>query len=229
MILDLPAAATWRQKGRSGRSPAPRPVAFRQDTHMRVFVTGGTGFIGSRVVQRLAARGDDVCCLVRATSPTERIEHLGVETVVGDLFDPESLQRWAARRRRVHPPCRGQLVGRDRLGPGREGDRGRHPRRAAGGWRAERHPAGARVLRSRGERVEGADHMGRERAVRAGGQSWSALRHLEAPGRGHGPGRGGGRPRRGDREPGRGLRPGRRGLDHGGDGTRLAQELAGWH
>ena len=63
---------------------------------MRVFVTGGTGFIGSRVVQRLAARGDDVCCLVRPTSPTERIEHLGVETVVGDLFDPESLQRGIA-------------------------------------------------------------------------------------------------------------------------------------
>ena len=63
---------------------------------MRVFVTGGTGFIGSRVVARLAARGDEVRCLVRPTSPVERIEHLGVETIVGDLFDPESLERGMA-------------------------------------------------------------------------------------------------------------------------------------
>ena len=32
---------------------------------MRVFVTGGTGFIGGEVVRQLRGRGDDVVCLVR--------------------------------------------------------------------------------------------------------------------------------------------------------------------
>ena len=59
---------------------------------MRVFVTGGTGFIGSRVVGQLRARGDEVRCLVRRTSSTRRIDGLGVETVVGDLFDRDSLR-----------------------------------------------------------------------------------------------------------------------------------------
>ena len=32
---------------------------------MKVFVTGGTGFIGGEVVRQLRERGDDVVCLVR--------------------------------------------------------------------------------------------------------------------------------------------------------------------
>ena len=32
---------------------------------MRVVVTGGAGFIGRAIVERLAARGDDVVALVR--------------------------------------------------------------------------------------------------------------------------------------------------------------------
>jgi uncharacterized protein YbjT (DUF2867 family) len=32
---------------------------------VKVFVSGGTGFIGGEVVRQLRARGDDVTCLVR--------------------------------------------------------------------------------------------------------------------------------------------------------------------
>ena len=35
---------------------------------MRVFVTGGAGFIGRAVVRRLRARGDDVVAVVRDPS-----------------------------------------------------------------------------------------------------------------------------------------------------------------
>lgn len=56
-------------------------------------VTGGTGFIGSRLVEALVASGREVRCLVRATSNTAALEALGVECVVGDLRDAESLER----------------------------------------------------------------------------------------------------------------------------------------
>jgi dihydroflavonol-4-reductase len=62
---------------------------------MRVFVTGGNGFIGSVVVRRLTARGDEVRCLLRSASRTERIGDLRVERVYGDVRDLESLRAGA--------------------------------------------------------------------------------------------------------------------------------------
>jgi nucleoside-diphosphate-sugar epimerase len=51
---------------------------------MRAFVTGGTGFIGRRVVGKLRERGDDVVALVR--SP-DKARDLDCELVAGDLSD----------------------------------------------------------------------------------------------------------------------------------------------
>src|SRR5260370_36345430 len=59
---------------------------------MKVFVTGGNGFIGSRVVQRLVASGHRVACLLRPTSNTDRIHGLGIERVPGDVRDLASLR-----------------------------------------------------------------------------------------------------------------------------------------
>ncbi len=54
---------------------------------MRVFLTGGTGLIGSHVAERLRARGDSVVALVRESSDTAHLEGLGCELVRGDVMD----------------------------------------------------------------------------------------------------------------------------------------------
>lgn len=57
----------------------------------KVLVTGANGFVGSHLVRALAARGDDVTCLVRKTSKLDRLEPLGARTAYGDVTDAESL------------------------------------------------------------------------------------------------------------------------------------------
>ena len=58
---------------------------------MRVFLTGGTGFIGGEVARLLRTRGDDVRALVRTPSKATALEALGCELVAGDLSDEEAL------------------------------------------------------------------------------------------------------------------------------------------
>ena len=60
---------------------------------MRILVTGATGFIGGVLANQLAARGDRVRALVRATSRTHALARLGAELAPGDVSDPASLQR----------------------------------------------------------------------------------------------------------------------------------------
>jgi dihydroflavonol-4-reductase len=60
---------------------------------MRAFVTGGTGFIGERVIERLRARGDDVVALVRSPGKAQRLGELGCELAEGDLSDADAIRR----------------------------------------------------------------------------------------------------------------------------------------
>ena len=46
---------------------------------MRVLVTGGSGFLGSHVVEALGRRGHEAVCLVRKTSDTSFLKEKGVE------------------------------------------------------------------------------------------------------------------------------------------------------
>lgn len=60
---------------------------------MRIFVTGGNGFIGSVVVRKLVEAGHEVRCLLREKSKTTRIDGLKFDRVYGDVRDLASLQR----------------------------------------------------------------------------------------------------------------------------------------
>jgi dihydroflavonol-4-reductase len=59
---------------------------------VKVFVTGGTGFIGGRVVARLRERGDEVVALVRSREKGAELERLGCTLVEGDLSSTEAIR-----------------------------------------------------------------------------------------------------------------------------------------
>jgi len=55
---------------------------------MKVFVTGGTGYIGSAVALRLKKAGHDVQALVRNKEKGSALQGAGVKLVQGDLANP---------------------------------------------------------------------------------------------------------------------------------------------
>jgi dihydroflavonol-4-reductase len=60
---------------------------------MKAFVTGATGFVGSHVATVLAEQGADLRLLVRTGSDPKNIQGLNADRVVGDLCEPESIDR----------------------------------------------------------------------------------------------------------------------------------------
>jgi nucleoside-diphosphate-sugar epimerase len=60
---------------------------------MTILVTGGTGFIGSHLIDTLMTRGERVKALVRNTSNVTYLKKLGVDLVVGDLGNSESVKQ----------------------------------------------------------------------------------------------------------------------------------------
>src|SRR5262249_11464468 len=55
---------------------------------MRVFVTGGTGLVGRRLVPRLTGRGDEVHVLTRRAGAAREVLGAGVAVVEGDPMKP---------------------------------------------------------------------------------------------------------------------------------------------
>jgi uncharacterized protein YbjT (DUF2867 family) len=60
---------------------------------VKVLVTGGTGFVGPKVVHALRARDHEVRALVRRPERTKTLAAWGCELVEGDVTDEDSLRR----------------------------------------------------------------------------------------------------------------------------------------
>ncbi len=60
-----------------------------------VFVTGGSGFIGGRLIERLVGDGHAVRALARSSSAAERVRAHGAEVVPGELADRGAMRAGA--------------------------------------------------------------------------------------------------------------------------------------
>lgn len=75
---------------------------------MRILLTGGTGYIGSAVLERLVARDHDVTAVVRSEASGEKVAGLGATPLLGDLTDTSWLTRQlAAHDGAVHTAAAG--------------------------------------------------------------------------------------------------------------------------
>jgi nucleoside-diphosphate-sugar epimerase len=57
---------------------------------MRIFVTGGTGYVGRPVLDALVRAGHDVTALVRTNDKAKRVASKGARPIIGNLAEPES-------------------------------------------------------------------------------------------------------------------------------------------
>ncbi|MDX6638429.1 MAG: hypothetical protein QOJ01_1940 [Solirubrobacterales bacterium] len=62
---------------------------------MTAFVTGGSGFIGGKLIARLVAEGQRVRALARSDASAARVAELGAEPVRGEI--PDDIMRLVER------------------------------------------------------------------------------------------------------------------------------------
>jgi farnesol dehydrogenase len=60
---------------------------------MSILITGATGYLGSKLTQVLADRGESVRLLSRTGQPVSSLERPGISIIRGDILDKESLKK----------------------------------------------------------------------------------------------------------------------------------------
>jgi nucleoside-diphosphate-sugar epimerase len=76
---------------------------------MKILLTGGTGFIGSAVLDQLVASGHRVTAVVRSQKSSLQVQDAGATGIIGDLFDPQ----WLAAELRGHDAAIHTAAGSD--------------------------------------------------------------------------------------------------------------------
>lgn len=61
---------------------------------MTIFLTGGSGFLGSHIAELLSEEGFEVRALVRQSSKKDFLRKTGASLVEGDVEDESSIKRW---------------------------------------------------------------------------------------------------------------------------------------
>jgi nucleoside-diphosphate-sugar epimerase len=59
---------------------------------LKIFLTGGSGFVGQRLIPRLVADGHEVVALARSEQAAERVQGAGARALRGDMTEPASLR-----------------------------------------------------------------------------------------------------------------------------------------
>lgn len=88
---ETPQAVELRETVRSVGWAYLAGEEMAQGRGRHVLVTGGTGFVGSHLVERLLLNGYDVTCLVRDLRQLRWLEGMEVRLTQGDCTQPESL------------------------------------------------------------------------------------------------------------------------------------------
>jgi nucleoside-diphosphate-sugar epimerase len=70
-----------------------------KETTMKVFIAGGTGAVGKRLVPLLASAGHDVHATTRSAGKADDLRRLGAEPVVLDVLDREAVESAVAATR----------------------------------------------------------------------------------------------------------------------------------
>ncbi|MEJ7635870.1 NAD-dependent epimerase/dehydratase family protein [Aeromicrobium sp.] len=80
---------------------------------MKILLTGGTGFIGSAVLERLVAESHQVTAIVRSQRSSLKVQDAGATGIIGDLFDAH----WLASELRGHDGAIHTAAGSDDKDP----------------------------------------------------------------------------------------------------------------
>jgi nucleoside-diphosphate-sugar epimerase len=97
VILSLNQESTECQlngEGQTWKKQKRLPLKFGERIVMhsgKILVTGGTGFVGSNLVELLVEEQNAVKCLVREKSKIDFLSNLGVEFAYGDITDKAAL------------------------------------------------------------------------------------------------------------------------------------------